>query len=1011
MTLAERLIRRPLYAWLLVIGFGVGGVLSYSQIGRLEDPNFAIKTALVVAQYPGASVSEVEKEVTEKLESAIQKMDQVDYITSRSLPGYAEIKVEILDRYSGKELPEIWDVLRSKVDTATKQLPPNAGPVIVNDDFGDVYGIYYAVTGSGYTPAQLNDYLRDLRRDLLLVDGVAAVDIQGDQQEQIVVELDQATLVANNLQAEDIYGALAIQNQVQSAGNMRISDLQVRVTPDQGYSSVEAVGSVPISSGPSPLILADIATIYRSYDRHPQKIIRFNGQPALTIGISGLDSVNIVDVGERVEQRMAELEPLRPIGIKLHPLYKQHQVVDEAVSGFVLNVAGSISIVLVVLCLSLGWRSGVVLAIVLSLTISGTIMVMYLTGITLQRISLGTLIIVMGMLADNAIVICEGMQVKVEAGKRYVEAAGEILEQTQWSLLGATVVGILAFSGIGLSPDSVGDYCFSLFAVAAISLLLSWIIAVGVTPLFGAYLLKKPKGKPEEPFSGGLYQRYRGWLRACLKYRIPVVVVLVLLTVACGLGFKLVKQSFFPASSTPLFYVDMRFPKGTDIQATSDYARKIETWLQQQSYVEHVATYIGGGAERFILVYDPQTPDPTYVQFIVRVNKLKDIDPHRPQLESWLVEHYPQAQVEVLRPSFGPGGGADIEYRISGPDPDVLRELGQQVKEKFTASGRMTAIHDDWGMPTLGVRAVVNDSRARAVGVTRPDIAHLLAYASDGMRAGVYRENDQLLPIMVRSPDRDDVGIEHLKSLQIYSPVRQSYIPITDVVDNFVVISESAERRRRDRVHTLTVSANVLVGENITSVFNDNREQIEATALPFGYRAEWGGQKENSSDALENLSSQIPLSFLTMVAIVMLMFGRLKPAMVVLLIVPMSICGLTLGLLLTGGSFGFMALLGFLSLFGMLIKNAIVLVEEIERQINQGTPRFKAIIDGSQSRLRPVALAAGTTILGMIPLLWDPFFVNMAITIMGGLAFATLLTMFAVPVFYALFFHIRTDEC
>ncbi|MCH9826312.1 MAG: efflux RND transporter permease subunit [Gammaproteobacteria bacterium] len=1010
MNLARRLIEQPLYGWLLVLLCGIGGAMAYFEIGRLEDPSFTIKVAIVTTVYPGASALEVEREVTEKVESAIQRMEQIDHLESRSLPGYSEVRVEILSSVDGSELPSVWTELRDKLKPAQDALPPNAGPIRVNDDFGDVYGLYWAVTGQGYTPAELYDYLKDLRRDVLAVSGVANVEIQGNQQEEIVVVIDQAVLVANNLQASEIYDALSVQNAVQPAGAERSQDLRIRVTADKGYSSVAAVAAVPIGRGDSPLTLGDIATVRRGYAEQPSKLIRYNGESALSFGVAGLSSENIVEIGERVEQRLRQLEPERPRGIELHPLYQQHHIVDEAVSGFVVNVVSSIAIVLVVLCLSLGWRTGAVLGIVLALTVSGTVALMWMFGLTLQRISLGALIIVMGMLADNAIVIGEGMQLRVEQGMTPTRAAGQILDQTKWALLGATVVGILAFSGIGLSPDSVGEFCFSLFAVAAISLLLSWLLAVALTPLFGSYLFKRYEENDQDPYSKPLYRRYRKGLDLALHHRILGVVIMVGLTAACAFGFRYVSQSFFPPSTTPLFYLDLRFPQGTDIHATGEHAAEVETWLLDQDYVSEVATYVGGGASRFMLVYDPQQPDPAYVQFIIRVKDIEQIDPQRPQLEAAMLERFPQADVQVIRPNFGPGGGSDIEYRISGRDPDTLRQLSRQVREIYAADVSLTAIHDDWGQPVSGVRAVVDDSRARAAGVTRPQISQLLAYAGDGVEAGVYREDDELLPIMVRSESAQR-GVEPLRQLQVYSRTHQQYIPLGEVVDRFEVVTEPEKIYRRNRLRTVTVSADAVVGANATDVFQNLRPRVEALQLPYGYSGEWGGQYEDSTDAQSSLGKQMPLSFLAMILIVLLMFGRTKPGLVVLLVVPMSICGVTLSLLIFGGSFGFMALLGFLSLFGMLIKNAIVLVEEIELQIENGTPRYIAVVNGAQSRLRPVALASGTTILGMIPLLWDPFFKDMAITIMGGLAFATLLTMIAVPLLYALFYRVSAKEC
>jgi multidrug efflux pump subunit AcrB len=714
-------------------------------------------------------------------------------------------------------------------------------------------------------------------------------------------------------------------------------------------------------------------------------------------------------VGEEIKAKMAELERDRPIGIKLHSLYDQPQVVDESVRGFIFDVLLSVAIVGVALGIGLGWRAGVILGVELFLSILGTLAVMYAAGIELQRISLGALIIVMGMLTDNTIVVCEGMLVRVQRGMSHLDAATEVLKQSQWILLASTVVGILAFSGIGLSPDAVGEFCASLFAVAAISLLFSWVIAIGLTPLFGTYLFKPASGPQEDPFKGKMYQRYGGLLAWVTRRRVGVIVVLVVLTVLAGWAFRFVEQSFFPASTTPIFYVDMRLPRGADIRAVTEKSQQVEKILLKRKNVTQVGTYIGGGATRFFLVYDPETRDSSYAQFIVGVTDANVIDDMIPDMEAELKKRFPEEHWTITRPNFGPGGGAAIQARFSGPDPAVLRHLSQEAQDVLKADGRIIAIRDDWENPINVVRPRFDESRARSAGVTRRQVSDMLAYATEGLTAGIYRENDQLLPIVLRSPDFAQ-GVAGLQDMQVFSAGLRRYVPLGDVVDGFEVSTEEGAIAREDRIRTLTVSANPIYGQNSVDAFRRIRSGIENIKLPSGYRFEWGGEHESSTRAQESLFRQLPLGFVGMALLVLMMFGRLKPALVVLLVVPMSICGVTLGLLLFRGAFGFMALLGLLSLIGMLIKNGVVLVQEIDEQIAAGVPRMQAVTLGSMSRLRPVALSAGTTALGMVPLLWDPFFKDMAITIMSGLAFATILTMVAVPALYALLFAIKEAE-
>ncbi len=1009
MDIARPLIERPLIAWVLILTAFFGGIFAYMDIGRLEDPNFTIKTALVVTLYPGATATEVEQEVTDRLEIAIQQLEQVDYLTSRSMPGYSEIRVQIRDQFTSPQLPQVWDELRRKVADTAPRLPPGAGPTQVLDRFGDVYGMFYAITGDGYSPAQLHEYARELRRQLLMLDDVSDVVIAGDQQERITVEVDQSHLITNNISTDELAQTLHLQNEVRPGGRERVGDMQVRVVPTGALDSIEAISSLPIGNTPSPLVLGDIAHVSHGYAPIPTGFIRHNGQPALTLGISARANVNVVRVGEEVSARLQELESSRPLGITLHNLYDQPGVVDKSVRSFILDVLISVAIVSIALCFGLGLSAGIILGVELLLSVMGTVLIMHMAGIELQRVSLGALIIVMGMLTDNSIVVCEGMLVRVQKGMSHVAAATEVLKQNQWILLASTVVGILAFSGIGLSPDSVGEFCRSLFAVAAISLLISWVIAILVTPLLGSYLFRIPKQTPPDPFASPLYRRYAAFLVWAARWRLWVLAGLAVATVACAWGFRFVEQSFFPASTTPIFYVDMRMPHGTDIRAVMERTSDVETLLMQRDGVQDVSTYIGSGATRFFLVYEPETRDPSYAQFIVEVDNVNDIDGMLSPLESELNSRFPGVQWTISRPNFGPGGGEKIQVRYSGPDPAVLRELSRQTQKILVDDGRMISISDDWGQPVTMLSPVFDENSARSLGVTRRHVSDTLAYASEGLNAGIYRDGDQLLPIVLRAP-ADERGVERMKDLQVFSAGGRRYVPLDDVAGAPLVQTDEGMISRRERDRTLTVLANPQHGDNSVDAFARVQADIAAVPLPPGYRMEWGGEYESSNRAKESLMRQLPLGALGMVLLVLAMFGRIKPALVVLLVVPMSICGVTLGLLMFDGVFGFMALLGLLSLVGMLIKNAVVLVEEIDILIKTGMPRMQALVQGCMNRLRPVGLAAGTTILGMAPLLWDSFFKDMAITMMAGLAFATVLTLVAIPTLYATFFSIKESE-
>ncbi|WFE71577.1 efflux RND transporter permease subunit [Halomonas sp. M1] len=1028
MNIAKLSIERPLNTWLIVLICLFGGLWGYNAVGKLEDPSFTIPNAIINTPYPGATATEVENEVTERLERAIQEMEQIDVIESKSLPGRSEIKVEVHPSYHSNQLPQIWDELRNKIHDAQSDLPTGVLGSQINDDFGEVYGLFYAVTADGFTTREIRDISTFLQRELLAVPGVARVITAGEREETIYIDISNERLTTLGIPIEQVINTIQTENTVENAGSLRIGDRQVRLVARSDIDSTALMEAIRIGrpGTTEQISLVDIADIYRQPSELPRHLIRYNGQSAFTIGIAGLANENIIEVGEAVEARMEELKSRIPLGVELHPLYEQHHVVNDAINDFLLNLLMSVAIVIGVLCLVMGWRVGVVVGSTLLLTVLGTLLFMGLLGIDMERVSLGALIIAMGMLVDNSIVVAEGMVSNIKRGERAKEAASKAANRTQLPLLGATVIGIMAFAGIGLSDDVTGEFLFSLFIVILVSLLLSWLLAITVTPLFGYYLLRKeetdsdnatdqPESSEEdlskrELYGGFFYRTYRRLLILALRLRIITVSILVVVTAVCIWAFTHLPQSFFPQSTTPLFLVNVELPQGSDIRATAHHAEEIEAYILEQEGVSSVASFIGQGATRFMLTYAPEQPNSAYIQLMVRTEDIDVIPDLDRQLYRDLNETFPDAQVRTQRLQFGPGDGADIEARFQGPSPTVLRELAAEAERRIAANPYLIDPRNNWRQQEMIVVPHINDERARIAGVSREDIAQTLQFASSGVRAGTYREGEHLLPIVVRptSPERDDVAL--LQDRNVWSAAQQRFVPISQVVTAFELQSEESLIQRRNRLRTLTVGADPAEGYTAAQAFDAIRGEIESIALPPGYRLEWGGEHEDSSEAQAGLAQQLPISLLVMLLISILLFGKLKQPLIVWLVVPMSVCGVVIGLLLSGLPFSFTALLGMLSLSGMLMKNAIVLVDEIDGQINEGKARFTALIDASISRLRPVFLAAGTTILGMLPLLVDAFFNNMAVTIMGGLAFASLLTLVAVPTLYAMLFSIKSDE-
>ncbi len=1002
MNIARASIDRPILTWLIMLGCLLGGIWGFFTLGRLEDPAFTIKTAVVVTQYPGADAQQVAREVSEPLESEIQKMAEVKEVRSMNQPGLSWITVDMNDQYDGTELPQIWTKLRNRVNGA--RLPSDAGRPFVNDGFGDVFGIYYAVTAPGYSDAEIYDLATFLRREILTVPGVADVNLSGIPNEVIYVQPNLVVSTNQNVPPAAIIGAISGANSVVDAGSVQSTSGRTLIQAPEGNDTVQEIAGLTVGVGGEVLNLFDFADVFRGREQNPDLIIRHNGTEAFTIGIAGLATENIVDVGKRADAKLAELAPRIPLGVSLEPIYQQHVVVEEASNAFLVNLAMSVGIVVLVLALFMGWRAAIVVGVTLLLTVVGTLLFMAFFSIEMERISLGALIIAMGMLVDNAIVVAEGMQIAMQRGQSSRAAAQDAASKTQIPLLGATVIGIMAFAGIGLSPDSTGEFLFSLFAVIGISLLLSWGLALTVTPLLGHYFFKQGAEGGDDAYSGLLFRAYGALLRACLKIWWLVSLALIGVTVVCFMLFGQIKQQFFPDSNTPLFFVHYKLAQGASIHETSRDLEVMEAWLRDQEDVVSATAYAGQGAARFMLTYQAEDPNPSYGHIIVRTNTIDEIAPLIGEMEIFVTQALPQGEFRAKRLAFGPGGGDPIQVRFSGSEPKVLRDLADEAMAVLSSTSKnIVAPRIDWREMEQVLRPIYATERAQSAGITRDDIATITRFATVGNDAGVYREGERQIPIVLRADPNAGLALtDHV----VYSESGQSFVPFEQVTDGLAFDPQNTLMMRRDRVFTITVGADVTKGLTAAQVQAEIQSAIEAMDIPAGYKMEWGGEYESSGNAQASLAAQLPLSLIVMVLISVLLFNALRQPLIIWLLVPMSVNGVSLALLGSGLPFTFTALLGLLSLSGMLIKNGIVLVEEIDivRDEDRKRPLVDAIVTASTSRLRPVILAAATTILGMTPLIWDAFFQSMAVTIMGGLAFASILTLIAAPVFYYAFF-------
>jgi len=1016
MNIAEASIRNKTVTLVFAVLMVVLGIWSYIHLPRLEDPEFTIKDALIITPYPGASAQEVEKEVSDVIELAAQQLEQLDRVVSRSERGRSTVTVTIKDQYDRHSLPQVWDELRRKVSDAQRRLPPGAGPSLVVDDFGDVFGIFFALTGPDFSDAQLYDTAKLLRRELLLVPDVKKIEIFGHQQEVIYIELARDRMAQLGIRPETIFAALREQNLVVPSGSVDAGPLSITINPTGEWTGVEDFENLLIRGAGERgelVYLKDIATVRRDYIDPPTTSLRYDGERAIGIGISTVGGGNVVTMGAAVERRIRELGSQIPLGMELHKISFQADTVTEAIDEFILNLGMAIVIVFVVLLLAMGVRSGLIIGAILFITMCGTMIVMEQTGLILERISLGALIIALVMLVDNAIVITEGMLVAMQKGRDKMQAAKDVVSQTAIPLLGSTAIAVLAFGAIGLSDDSTGEYCRSLFVVLLIALGLSWITAVTITPLFGYFFLKSaPPGdadQAKDPYAGAIYQGYKKILLACMRARGLTILVLLAMLALSIFGFRFLKNSFFPDSTRTQFMVDVWLPVGTRLDHTDRVTAEMRKSIADIPGITHITTSVGQGALRFLLTYSPEGFDSSYAQFLIDVQDQSLINEVLPHVQKELTEKYPDAQIISKRFLLGPGQGGRVQVRFSGEDYNTLRGLASQAVDILRADGGAKGIRIDSREPVPTLRPQFSEVQARLTGITRTDLGRTLEAAFSGQRIGVYREGDELLPIMARGPEAERADPDLIRDVQVFSPVADRFLPVRQVVSDFTTELEDPIHMRRNRVPTITVHADQTSGLAST-MFGRVREKIEAIPLPRGYRMEWGGEHEDSSKAQAALAGTLPAFLLMMVLTVICLFNSLRVTLIIWLTVPLSLVGIVIGLLVFNQPFGFMALLGALSLSGMLIKNGIVLVDEINSQLAAGRPAWDAVVDASVSRVRPVSMAVLTTVFGLIPLLFDVFFGAMAVTIVVGLLFASALTLLVVPVLYVTFFKVRAEK-
>lgn len=992
-----------LFALTLVV---VGGIYAYFHLGKLEDPEFSIKTALIVTPYLGASPHEVEQQVTRVVEEAVQKTAEVETIRSVSRAGKSMVYVDLYEHNWTQRIQQEWDVLRRKVQECQGKLPTGAGPSIVFDDYSNVYGIFLAMSGDGFTYAELKEYADVVQRELVLVDNVARVDLFGARRECIEVEISRAKCATLGVHPKEIVEILNGQNEIVGAGAIEYDDSRLRIAVSGVFNSHKDIGELVVQQTDNQqILLKDLARITRSYIRPSDPMMRFNGRMAIGIAVAAISGANVVTMGDDVQTRIDNLMNDLPVGLNIDGVYYQSKFVKDAIKKFMTNLLQSIGIVIAVLLVFMGFRSGLIIAGNLVFSILATLVIMLIWGIDLQRISLAALILVMGMIVDNAIVVTDGTLVQLKKGGSLMDAVRDPARQTAWPLLAATVIACLAFMPIYMAKNNTGEYCGSLFQVVAIALMTSWLLAMSQTPVFCLYLLKASKtGGQTESHTGMFYRIYRSLLDATLRRRPLTLLVMTAFLILGILGFGMVSKIFFADSDKAQFFIDYRRPESAPIQAVSRDLLQVEQYLKSFSEIKNFATCIGQGSPRFASSITPEPPTACFGQIIVNVHDYRGIDNLTEQLERWFPEHLPEGEPHIWKYIAGPKADYRVEARFSGPDPKVLRSLAEKAKAIMRADPMAKNVCDDWRERAMILDFTYAQRKARMAGVERRHLAESLMSQTDGLIVTWYREKDDLIPVkMIYSA----ISPDNLEATPVWGRKPVS-VPLGQIIEANDITWEDPIVRRYDRRRMIRAQCDPIQGATSDTLLKRIGPAIESLELPPGYTLEWEGEYELSKKANEGVNQFLPVALICMAFILVALFNAIHQPIIIALTLPFALVGMTVGLLLCRQPFGFLAMLGAYSLMGMLIKNAVVLIDQIDSEIRDGKPPLEAVKDSSVSRMRPVMMAALTTILGMLPLLTDATFVSMAVTIMFGLAFATLLTLICVPVLYTLFFRICT---
>jgi multidrug efflux pump subunit AcrB len=991
----------------------LGGTFAYFNMGKLKNPTFTVQTAVVITQYPGASAEEVELQVTEVIEKAVQKLGSLKHVRSMSQPNVSTVFVGIQDSYPPEAMPQIWNDLRERIHNTQGLLPKGAGPAQVIDHFGETYGVFLALSGAGFSYEELRRYAEYMQKRLKGCDDVAEVKLFGIQPQQIVVELSRTRMATLGIHPDHIIKSLQAQNLVTYSGNLNTQHRTVTLSPTGNFQTVDDIRKLVISGadGRQSVFLGDMALIERRYQDPPQVLFRHNGKPAIGIGISTVTHGSAVAMGNAVSKKLEEMTAHMPAGLTLSIVNYQAKEVLESVQDFITSLLEAIGIVLVVLLLSLGFRSALVITNGLIVNIGGTFLVMYWLGIDLQVVSISSLILALGMLVDDSVVVTDNVMVRLRDGNLATDkACVDAARATGWPQIVATAVACASFLPIDLARSSTGEFCKTLFDVVAIALAISWIQAMTVVPVLSAGILKAPKQKKNKvPYQNHFYKIYKSLLHKALRFRWFTVLTMAGLLFLSVWGAEFIKQVFMQPADRPQYQINYWLPEGTRIERTSADLEKLGKEVRSWPEVKSVTTTVGSGPLRFLLTFTPQQQHSCYGIIIVNTRSPDDVDKLVERTRTYIAAHYPDA--DPLAAPFNESGGPEyeIEVRFSGDDPSVLRALSEKAKRIMANHPESKNIRDNWRNRIPVWTPDFSQVEAHTQDITRPHVAHALLRLTHGIPIGHFREGDRLIPILVRAPKNERFITPDLDNVPVWGNGSESR-PLASLITGHKVQMREAMIRHYDRIRTVTVQCNPKAGFTTVKLRNELAPLIEAIPLPPGYTLSWGGTYEFANESNQSVYAQVPLAMALMLVFVVLLFNGVRQPLIIILTLPLSIIGITAGLLFTHKGFGFMAMLGMLSLMGMMIRNAVILIGEIDQWISGGTERYQAVVQASLTRVRPVLITACTTTMGMIPLVGDELFGSMAVTIMGGLLFATVLTLVFIPTLYVIFFRIPASK-